>query len=82
MIRLSVLRVIAWDGVAEIGAIEGGSFVDLACEETLSQRAERNEADSKFLKGCQHLLFSITVPKRVFALDCGDPLNGFARRTV
>ncbi len=37
--------------------------------------AERNEADSKFLEGRQHLLLGITVPERVFALHGGDRLN-------
>jgi hypothetical protein len=47
LIRPSVLRIKARDGVAEIRSFEGRGFFDLACEETLSQWAEGSEADSK-----------------------------------
>ena len=50
LIRLPVLRVKPRDTVAEIGVIERRILVDFACEETLSQRAKWNEADSKFFK--------------------------------
>src|ERR1700758_2108230 len=45
LIRFSVFRLKARNGIAEIGAIEGRGFVNLACQETLAQRAEGNEAD-------------------------------------
>jgi hypothetical protein len=69
LIRLSVLRLKARDRVEEIRAIERRSFVDLACQETLSQRAIGNETDPKFLKRRQHFLLRFSEPKRVFALD-------------
>src|SRR5882762_11593142 len=75
VIRFSIRRRKPRDGVAKIGAIESRRFVDLACQETLSQRAKWNEADSKFFKGRQHFLLRFSEPKRVFALDSGDRLN-------
>jgi hypothetical protein len=41
------LRREAGDGVAEVGAVEGGVLVDLAGEVALAQRAEGNEADAE-----------------------------------
>lgn len=45
LIRFPSFRRKARDGVAEVGTIERRVFVDLACEEAFTQRAERNEAD-------------------------------------
>src|SRR5439155_12918986 len=48
----------------------------LPCEEALSERTERNEADSKLLERRQHFLLGLAVPERVFALHGGNRLNG------
>ena len=50
-------------------------LVDLAREEALAQRAERNEADPEFLERRQHLLLRLSPPQRVFALERGDRLD-------
>src|SRR3982751_126231 len=53
LIRLERLRREAWQGAAEVGAVEGRVLVDLAREEALAQRAVRDEADPQLLKGRQ-----------------------------
>jgi hypothetical protein len=50
LVRLAVLRLKAWDGVAEIRVIELRIFVDLACEKTLTKWAKWNESDPEFFK--------------------------------
>src|SRR5207248_6286298 len=47
LICLTGLRREAWDGVAEVGAVEGRVLVNLAGEVALAQWAEGNEADSE-----------------------------------
>ena len=51
LVRFSVLWVKAWDGVAEIRALELRIFVDLASKEAFTKRAKWNESDSEFLAG-------------------------------
>src|SRR6267154_365153 len=67
LVRFTVLRVKAWDGVAEIRVIELRIFVDLACQKTLTKRSKWNESDPEF--------FQLPPPERVLALKCGDRLN-------
>ena len=50
LVRLPGLRREAGNGVAEVGAVEGGALVDLAGEVALAQRAERDEADAEFFE--------------------------------
>src|ERR1017187_7849717 len=50
-------------------------FSSIAREEALTQRAIRDEADSKFLYGRQHFLLGASCPQRVFALKGGNRLN-------
>src|SRR6202035_1838879 len=69
LVRLPGLRREAGDGVAEVGAVEGGALVDLAGEEALAQRAEGNEADPELLQGRKDLLFGLSPPERVLALQ-------------
>ena len=76
LVRLPGLRREARDDVAEVGAVERRVLVDLAREEALAQRAERNEADAEFLERRQHLLLGLPPPQRVFALECRDRLDG------
>src|SRR6185312_758772 len=76
LVRLPGLRSEAGDGVAEVGAVEGGALVDLACEEALAQRAEGNEADSQLFEGRDDLRFGFSPPQRVLALKGRDGLYG------
>src|SRR6266480_1060326 len=71
-IRLAVLGREAWDHVAKIGAVECRVLVDLPCEKTFAERAERNETDPQCLERGQHRLFRFPPPQRVFALQRGD----------
>ena len=48
LIRFTVLRRKARDYVAEVIFVELRVFADLAGEEALAQRAERNEPDAEF----------------------------------
>jgi hypothetical protein len=50
LVSFTVLRVKAWDGVAEIRVIDLPIFVDLACQKTLTKRTKWNESDPEFLK--------------------------------
>ena len=75
LIRFSVLRRKPRELIAEVGTIKRSVFVDFPCQEALTQRAVWNKANSELLKGRQHFLLRIPVPKRVFALDSGDRLN-------
>src|SRR6185295_4078102 len=75
-VRLPGLRGEAGDGVAEVGAVERGVLVDLAREEALAQRAEGNETNSQLLQGRDDLRLGFSPPKRVFALQGGDGLDG------
>ncbi len=70
------LRRKARQAAADIDTGEGGVFVDLSGEIAPAQRAERHEADPKFLACRQHFLLNGSPPQRVFALDCRDRLDG------
>src|SRR6202790_108154 len=75
LVSFTVLRVKAWDGVAEIRVIELRIFVDLACQKTLTKRSKWNESDPEFFKHRKHQFFRLPPPKRVLALKCGDRLH-------
>ena len=74
-VRLPGLRREAGDGVAEVGAVEGGVLVDLAGEVALAQRAEGNEADSELFERRDDLRFRFPPPQRVLALQGRDGLD-------
>src|SRR6185503_1381746 len=63
LIRFSCLRRKARDDVAEISAVERGVFIDLSREKAFAKRAERNEADSEFLKRRQYFRFRLSPPQ-------------------
>src|SRR5208282_461444 len=75
LIRLESLRREARQGAAEIGAVEGRVFIDLAREEAFAQRAVGYKADSQFLKGWYHFLLRSPRPQRVFALKSSEGLD-------
>ena len=76
-IRFPSLRSEARETGAEIRVVvEGHMSIDFPREESLTQRAPRNEADPKFLDGRQHSRFRISRPERVFVLDGGDWMDG------
>src|SRR5436305_7454336 len=75
-IRFAILRREARDGVAEVGPVQLGVFVDPAREEALSQGTERHEADTELLQSRYDFLFRLSPPKRVFALKRSYGLNG------
>jgi hypothetical protein len=56
-VRLSSFLAKARDDIAKVGANELGSFVDLAGEEALAQRAKGNKSDPEFFEGRQQFLF-------------------------
>src|SRR6516164_6048672 len=62
LVRLAGLWVEARDCIPEVAAVECGVLIDLAREEALAQRAERNEADPKLLKGGHHLCLGLSPP--------------------
>ena len=62
--RGKVLRIIALGRTSCSPSICPG-------QESLTKRAERNQADAKFLKRGNHLLFRAFPPERVFALKRG-----------
>ena len=62
LIRLESLLSEARQGAAEVGAVEGGVFVDLASEKPLAQRAVRDKADSEFFEGRYHFRFRLSPP--------------------
>src|SRR5208282_4529527 len=76
LVRLEGLRRKARQGAAEVRFVKRGVFVHLPRQETLAERAIGNEPDSEFLEGRQYFLFRTSRPQRVFALDCGDGLDG------
>src|SRR5205823_11512212 len=47
----------------------------LAGQETASQRAVGDEADSQFTAGVEDLVFWIASPQRIFCLQCCDGMN-------
>jgi hypothetical protein len=52
----------AWDGVAEVAALELRVLVDRAREEALAERAERNEADAELGERGEDLLLGLAPP--------------------
>src|SRR5947209_2827140 len=61
---------------ANIRAVEGGGFVDLARQIAPTERAVGHEANAKLLTGRQHVLFRGSPPQRVFTLDGRNRLDG------
>jgi hypothetical protein len=82
LVRLERLRREARESAAEVSAVELRVFVDLAREKAFAQRAVGNEADSQFLESRYDFLLRSSGPERVFALKCGERLDGCARRIV
>ena len=62
--------------VAEVARVELGVFVDLPRQEAGTERAERNEADSKLFEHGQDIVFRTAPEEGVFALQGGDWLHG------
>src|SRR6266478_6233531 len=62
LIRLESLWREARQGAAEVGAVEGRVFVDLAREKALAKGAVRNEANAEFFEGRQYFLFRGSRP--------------------
>ena len=62
LIRLESLRCEARQSAAEVGAVKGRVFVDLARELAFAQRAIRDKSDAKFLKGRYHFRFRLSPP--------------------
>src|SRR6185437_12943877 len=67
--RLSILRVKARNGVAEIRTVEFCCFVDLAREKARAQRAKWNESNPKLFERRQEGLFWLSPPQRVLTLN-------------
>src|SRR5256885_13588311 len=63
LIGFSILRSEAGDDVAEIGFVKLCIFADLASEEALAERAERNEAYPEFLEGRYDFGLGLSPPK-------------------
>src|SRR6476619_3208186 len=59
------------DVVAEVTRLELRALIDRAGEETLAERAERNEADPQLLEHGEHRLLWLPPPQRVLALQRG-----------
>src|SRR5208282_4690889 len=76
LVCLPVFLVETWNDVAKIGAIKLRALVDCAREEALPQRTEWHKADPEFIKSRQNLVLHLSPPKRIFALQGGDRLNG------
>lgn len=62
LIGLESLRCEARQSAAEVGAVKGRVFVDLAGEEAFAQRAVRDKSDAEFLKGRYHFRFRLSPP--------------------
>src|ERR1700748_2022686 len=62
LVRFAILLVETWHAVAEVARVELCFFRDLARQESLAERAERYEADSKFFQCRQNLLFRLSPP--------------------
>jgi hypothetical protein len=76
LIGLQRLRPEARHDALEISLAEGRVLIDFAGEEPLAEWAERDKANAQFLERRQNLLFWLTPPQRVFALQGGDRLEG------
>src|SRR3954453_9936878 len=64
--------------VAEVAWVELRIFVNLTCEETCTERAERNEANAKFLQSEQQVLFRLTPEQGILALHGSDRLHSMS----
>ncbi len=76
LVRLAIFFVETWHSVAEVVRVKLRFFSDFAREKSLAERAERDEADSEFFQCGQDLLFRLSPPQGVFALQRGDRLHG------
>src|SRR5690348_8681217 len=63
LVRFAILFVEPRNDITEIGAIELCVLVDRTGEEALSQRTERDKANSEFLKRRQDLLLRLSPPE-------------------
>ena len=61
--------------VPEVGGFERRVLVDRAGEKSLAERTERDESDAQFFQRRQDLLFRLTPPKRVLALQRRNRLD-------
>src|SRR5262249_52555566 len=68
LVRLTVFGAKARDRAAKIRAVELRLRRDLACQETLAKRTERDESDSQFLQRWNDLLFGLPPEQRILAL--------------
>src|SRR5271165_486961 len=76
LIGLDCLGREAGEPTANAGRGEGYAGIDGPSKEALAKGAPGNEADPEFFAGRQHFGFEIACPKRIFALDGGNRLNG------
>src|SRR5215469_3520750 len=75
LIRFAIRLIEAGDGVAEVVAVEGGTFVYGASEEAPAQWAEGDEANAEFFECRQDLILRLSPPQRIFALEGSDGLD-------
>ena len=68
-IGLAILLRKTRHDVPEVVGIERGVRIDLAGEKSLAERTERDESDAQFFQRRQDLLFRLTPPQRVLALE-------------
>src|SRR5262249_45468138 len=66
----------AWLSKPEIIAAKRCRFINRAGQKTLAKGSKRNEADAELLKCRQNISLRLPPPKRVFALQRGNRLNG------
>src|SRR5581483_5731723 len=73
-----------WNDITKVCLFELCLIGDCASQETLAERAERNETDAKFFQGRKDFRFWLSPPERILALQrgyrlyCMSPAN--ARR--
>src|SRR4029078_12706516 len=75
LIRFSSLRRKARERATQVRTVERSVLVHPPREKASAERADWNENDSNVFQWCQHLLFRLSPPQRVFVLDCCDWLN-------
>jgi hypothetical protein len=63
LVGLAILRREAWNAGAEVRAVERRGVVDLAREEPLPKRTERDKAGAEFRERRQDLSLRLAVPK-------------------
>src|SRR5439155_25385179 len=66
----------ARNDVAEVVLLEGRLFVDPPGQESLPERAKRDEPDAELLERREHLLLGLAPPERILALERRDRLHG------